>query len=462
MLGAMRALAAALLATLAFAGCLRPVVAKRGCSFAEDCAAGEQCSDGKCTAPLVEVPTGEGEGEGEGDPAPVVVDGGPPGDAGGAVATPAPCTATSQCGGGETCVLGECVVGCGDVTYAGRCDGDVLLYCADDGTDAERVVYSDCGAKAAAGAVGSCADLDGAGYMGCAVRVGDTCLDAASSTYCVGADTACVTDAQDTAGTCVAGVGRCDPSVAESQCVGDVLVGYCDESGQPYGPRCADVGGACEAGACRDVPPGGLCDGVDFRCAAGAVCVGEEVDGYGVCESGCGDVTFGGRCEGESTLQYCQGEGTATETVVTLQCTGETPVCGNLNASYAECTARVGERCVFPDSGGTPRPVGCDGPGSACLVEADTNDDGVCRAAVGSCVDPAPGASYAFTCFGGVLAYDCFEQQITGYDCAGMGGSCGDQACIGLPVGAPCAGDLLRCGSGLECATAADGIERCR
>ena len=51
--------------------------------------------------------------------------------------------------------------------------------------------------------------------------------------------------------------------------------------------------------------------------------------------------------------------------------------------------------------------------------------------------------------------------QAAGYDCGAMGGTCGGGQCRNLPAGAPCAGDLLACADGLDCAAGTDGVERC-
>lgn len=448
----MRVLAAILLLASAAVACERPVAPRSGCRFADDCGVGEDCREGRCTStvggPLVEQP-GDEDDAGVRDA----------GFTGSVVPEPATCATSNDCATGESCILGACVVGCGDVTYDGVCDGRMLYYCEDEGEPDEGIVVLDCGTDVPAGATAACGDVGG-GFMACAVQPGEVCLDDLASAACLGDDAACVVDAQYTTGTCVEGVGKCDPAVDEPQCVGDVLVEYCPASGQAQGPRCADLGARCEAGACRDVPPGGACDAYAFRCAAGSVCVGEEDDGWGVCEQGCGDVTLAGLCDGD-TVVYCTGEGTATERVDSYECLGETPTCGEVAPGYYDCAARIGERCVFQDAQGASYARVCDGVGASCLVAPD-GSDGTCRADVGTCVEPAAGSTFAPTCFGQVLAYDCYLEQVTGYDCAALGGTCGNQSCVNLPVGAPCAGDMFTCGSGLSCETAADGVQRCR
>ncbi len=165
-------------------------------------------------------------------------------------------------------------------------------------------------------------------------------------------------------------------------------------------------------------------------------------------QDGCGPVTHFGECNG-ATLAYCEGEGTPAARVVTVDCASVFPgsmgTCDLVNATHGnDCVVLTGEVCEFADELARPVYALCDGTAPGCIYE-ETSREAVCRSDVGPCTPPTPGQTYAPTCNGGVLAFDCRIGQPIGYDCEGAGGTCARGTCTSLPEGARCDDTDLLC-----------------
>jgi hypothetical protein len=261
---------------LAAAACDDAAIQHGGCELAADCPAGSYCQESMCVGGIEAV-----DDDGEDKLGAVVGNGGA-------------CSGSVECGDDSVCVLGRCVAGCGQVTTEGVCDGDVLVFCVNEGEAEAGLVVLDCGAMGPSGSTTTCADIDGAHMKGCAVLPGERCLDVDDGrfAYCRGDEPACVYDLFTGIGVCVEQVGRCTPS-SEPQCVGDILVEACTDDGQPLGTPCSAEQGTCKDGACRDLPAGQMCDDWLSYCAAGLRCASNGVGAMGTCVAECIDADAG-------------------------------------------------------------------------------------------------------------------------------------------------------------------------
>lgn len=163
---------------------------------------------------------------------------------------------------------------------------------------------------------------------------------------------------------------------------------------------------------------------------------------------GCGPITHFGECNGTS-LTYCEAEGTAAERVVTVDCAATFPgsrgTCALVDATYGnDCVVLTGDVCEFDNELSRPVYALCDGRAAGCIYD-ETAGEAICQVDVGPCTPATAGQSYAPTCLGGVLAFDCRVNQPVGYDCAGAGGTCNRGTCEDLPEGARCNEQDLLC-----------------
>ena len=156
---------------------------------------------------------------------------------------------------------------CKALGLAGKCEGDVLLFCA-----LGEVKTRDCGAEfSARGIKGSCGFLSQEWGNDCLIDVGEACKD---EDVCNGMDSGCILS---TGGkqTCQPKIGLCDPDKETSpRCLGDLLVERCEVSQQRFGVDCKALGGHCSlsAPACVELPQGAPCDAKLRRCASPLVC----------------------------------------------------------------------------------------------------------------------------------------------------------------------------------------------
>ncbi|MFH1530109.1 MAG: agmatine deiminase family protein [Pseudomonadota bacterium] len=300
------------------------------------------------------------------------------------------------CGGScGACVLGEicsqaglCAANdaCGDVTYAGYCDGNTLVWCED-----AKLYAADCGLY------GSYLCLwiaDEQGYY-CVYQspcvadcVGNECGDDG----CGGTCGACAGDLNCVDGACVD--GPCDADCDGKVCGSDGCDGACGVCAG--GETCED--GVCVAGCLPDCTgsecgPDG-CEGSCGTCTAGFSCAD------GLCELGCAP-----DCEDVE----CGGDG----------CGGSCGTCADgLACQEGACT----DVCA-PDCEG--RQCGPDGCGGSC---GDCPKDWTCDEDAGACVqDPADGCGNIPStgiCLAGNILNVCVANEVVGTDCALTGEIC--------------------------------------
>ena len=167
---------------------------------------------------------------------------------------------------------------CPRLGLRGRCDGQTLQFCA-FGQLKERRCDQE---FAAMGLSGRCELLSESWGHDCTLDPGQLCQDAqGNSGVCHGQSSGCIQGANGRR-TCREDVGVCDPDAAlVVRCVEDVLMEFCEVSGQLFGADCQALGGRCDesAGACVDLPLGSSCDGKTRRCSETLSCVGKQCVG---------------------------------------------------------------------------------------------------------------------------------------------------------------------------------------
>lgn len=294
------------------------------------------------------------------------------------------CVDDSGCSNGLTCIDEVCVVGCDGVPAAGTCTPFELSYCAGPGTPS-----------------------------------------AAARTE----------------------------SILDPVCFGDILVDSCSADGEPLGINCVAAGGDCSQGACISMPEGQVCDDEELLCGDDdtgqpLACANKGADGIGVCERGCGDITFEGQCTG-ATMRFCADEGLATERIETYSCfDGE--VCGEMRPGVDGCVGAQGQGdvCWNPESGDNAVSFcGGNGGGLACELEID---DGIGRCVVNN--DVCDVSATGPECSGNRLMLYCYQSQPVILNCSDYGAQCHNSigACTGVDRYQPC-DETLRCAGGLQC-----------
>ncbi len=167
-------------------------------------------------------------------------------------------------------------VPCGEITFAGECEGDTLRYCD---TQNDTLIESDCsqvtvGDPAVAATCGFVEEEYG---FDCVFPVGAPCLTGTGEDLqillCAGTEPGCVLGA--TAATCTENLGTCTPpgegEEFAASCNGDLLNVSC-QINQPVAYDCAALSGSCSEGTCVGIPEGGTCDGELILCAEGFAC----------------------------------------------------------------------------------------------------------------------------------------------------------------------------------------------
>jgi len=173
--------------------------------------------------------------------------------------------------------------GCGAITSAGKCKGNILQYC-DEGTLAE----DDCAAMMAELGKGVCIEVAKDWGSECALEAGGTCLSEGEDgeyvwEFCSGDKAACVETTEGD--VCKVGVATCKDSDI-GKCLGDLGVLDC-AGGVPWVVDCKAAGGKCavegEAVVCTGIAADGECDDDQYRCATDLKCEGATDEAWGSC-----------------------------------------------------------------------------------------------------------------------------------------------------------------------------------
>ena len=313
--------------------------------------------------------------------------------------------------------------GCGDVTYEGCCEGDLLQYC-----EGGQLKQSQCDA-------GSCGWDAGKGFYNCGTNGGG-----------------------DPSGQHPKDCGGgCQPACAGKECGGDGCGGSCGTC--PAGEDC--VAGICEDEPCQPACAGKECGGDGCGGSCGACPAGEGCDQGQCVGSGdaCGGITYEGCCDGD-LLQYC-----ADGELGAMDCTAESAdnICGWFAGDASNPAGYYCGPAGAVSPAGDPTgtfPLAC--PGATCTPDCAgkaCGDDG-CGGACGTCAGGLVCAEGACAC-----QPDCGGKQCGDDGCGGLCGTCPDAwycdlgACVAGtcdPVceGRECGGD----GCGALCGTCADGV----
>ncbi|MBM4397278.1 MAG: hypothetical protein FJ087_16530 [Deltaproteobacteria bacterium] len=378
---------------------------------------------------------------------------------GGKACSPAgQCVEASACGvclDGLTCDddTMTCVGGaCGDVTWQGKCEGGLVVYC-----DADKLYSADCGNLS-----------DGKLECGLIKEVG--AYDCVCKPQCDGkqcGNGGCA-DRPDACGTCGSGktceAGQCVACSCDGKDCGDdgcgTNCGTCGE-GKACDPdhKCVD---ATECGVC---PDGGTCgagDNYDVACAANE----------------CGEVGAYGTCLGEIVI-FCEDD-----VLYSLDCAYLLgAVCGyNPDGDFLDCVCPDGQHFV----GGQCEPCTCDG--RECGDDGCGKDCGSCgggefcdwkgacqEAVINDCCSPTPGPgceadAAVEECVCAADPYCCETEWDT--VCAGLiqderCGVCCIPDCSGMECGDDgCGGQCGSCGEGEwceagSCRTCECGLRKC-
>jgi len=264
------------------------------------------------------------------------------------------------CANNQSCLNGQCQNDstsgdCDGITYQGCCEAKTLKYC-----DQNKIVSQQCN---------SCGWDGGKSWYDCGNSGSDP-----SGTYPKDCPS------------------QCTPSCDGKQCGSD---GCGDSCGNCQANQNCNNSGQCIA-ICTPNCNGKQCgdDGCGANCGT---CTGEATCVSGQCQepAGCGDVTFAGKCEG-NTLLWCK-EGTLTEfdcaSLGNFECKAEP----DSNPTSYDCLAVTGP-CT-PNC--TGKSCGSDGCGGACGQCDDgqncINDN--CETPV----DPCDGLTFQGCCDGQVL-----------------------------------------------------------
>jgi len=318
---------------------------------------------------------------------------------------------------------GGAPAGCGDVSYEGCCDGDLLQYC-----ESGQLKQAQCDG-------GTCGWDNGKGFYNCGTSGGAD----PSGQYPKDCD------------------GGCEPDCAGKDCGDDGCGGSCG--------ACAD-GEDCVLGICQDEPcqpacAGKECGGDGCGGSCGTCDRGEACD-QGQCIGGvdpCGGITYEGCCDGD-LLTYC-----ADGEIGTMDCTAEDAdnVCGWFGGDATNPEGYYCGPAGAVDAAGDPTgtfPLAC--PGAVCTPDCagkNCGDDG-CGGLCGQCAG-------GLSCEDGVCACmpDCGGKQCGGDGCGGLCGTCPDAfycdlgTCVEGTCTPACAGK--ECGDdgcGQLCGTCAEGV----
>ncbi len=389
------------------------------------------------------------------------------------------CEENSDCQGGYLCTESRCVsidpVICEADTL--RCDGDVVVDCNGDGTDATR---SDCAADERCVEDG---DLAACLVLVCAPNeIG--CSDAGGAFLCDATGTSRTEVPCNDNQYCQAGVCRnrqCEPSSAT--CSGDALV-LCDALGSATESLLCDDTPACEdeAFGCACVDDGcvpRVCQPETSECAAnGYRSCNDNGTGYAplvACDESCAGgacvpstCTAGeARCSGD-TLLTCNGTGNGW---IETSCGATGEACVE-SGDGASCAERACEPLSMVCSDDGRSVITCNGIGTASTTTACGADDyceggvcspQVCEPGTRSCAGPAStqscdaiGSELTVTaCAAGKVCEDgaCVAPSCTP--------ACGERECGPDPVcGEPCGSCGGICNEDGECLAASDsGLE---
>ncbi len=340
------------------------------------------------------------------------------------------CDAGDVCNADKQC---ETPSGCGDVTFEGQCNGNVLTWCQDD-----ELHTFDC---AGLGAFECKAEPDTDPPSFDCLPTGDECTpncagQACGSDGCGGVCGTCAEGSSCVEGQCQGPVDPCNGLTWEGCCDGAVL-NYCDnnapvtvncggagcgwDAGNNYyncnfsGDGPAEFPKECGAAACEPDCTGKICgsDGCGGTCGT---CTDGLTCEAGQCVDACQGLTYEGQCEGD-VLSFCNGGQIASGDCAEFGgCCGWDP-----GGGYFDCLE--GDACTTCEHGCAAGDTGCNAAGThawtcatadnGCLApEYSTCASGECDATTGQCVGGGPPPC---------------DPVCTGKQCGddGCGGSCG-------------------------------------
>ena len=289
------------------------------------------------------------------------------------------------CGVGQTCLAGICIgeSGCGDVTYAGSCDGQTLVWCEND-----QVNSADCSALDGNYKCEFWADGDGFYCVEKDACVPDCAGMACGDDGCGGTCGSCPAEENCQNGTCIP--GPCEPDCVGKACGADGCGGVCG--------TCPD-GSYCKSGHCADEC---LPDCAGFECGA---------DG---CGGSCGVCPAGFSCEASVCVQGCTPHCTGKE-CGDDSCGG---FCGSCPAGNVCQSGKCSPDCVPACDNLECGSDGCGGSCGSCPKDY-TCDNGSCTAAPNGCGN----VTSVGQCDGDVLN-KCISSQVVSINCADTGKVC--------------------------------------
>ena len=155
---------------------------------------------------------------------------------------------------------------CGNETFFGRCDDNVLIYCDLDG----NMVSQECSENQ------TCSLIDHEFGFDCAVHENNSCHNGEHLLFCAGNNSGCLfqnSDEEDLWVTsCVSDIGSCFQGDFETPVCEDHYLYVLCNRGQPVIFDCATDGGVCRNQSCY-VPSNALCDNELFKCNGDLTCI---------------------------------------------------------------------------------------------------------------------------------------------------------------------------------------------
>lgn len=425
-------------------------VNQTGCSFDQDCAAGEICTSfGECRADTSEPDTPNPD-----SPTPAVDAGSEPEtptpdtptpafDAGSEPSTPTPDTPTPAVDAGSE----------PDTPTPDTPTPDAPTPETDAGSEPE----TDAGAPVDAGA----AEEDAGPEPEC-----ESDGDCANGLTCIANECVVGCDGVPSSGTCTptefaycANPGQANEeiltlSLAQPVCFNSLLIESCSADSLPEGTDCVAVGGACSQGACIALPEGAACNDDTLQCGNDAggtplLCADKNAQGVGTCQSGCGDIDGFGECT-DGVVTFCADEGTATERLESYACF-DFEVCGTLRPGIEGCVAAQGEGGQCWSQGQNLGFCGSSQGNLACEIDLDTGN-GQCVANTATCTPEEKQCTA-----GNRLMASCYQTQPLLIWCGDHGATCQNDvtvdgaACVNVQFGEVCNNIDLFCRNGLGC-----------
>ncbi|MFT4702621.1 MAG: hypothetical protein ACI81R_000307 [Bradymonadia bacterium] len=293
----------------------------------------------------------------------------------------AACSSSRDCTGGTVCVDGCCEVapdtgtpdtgaGCGDVTFAGECEGNVARWCQDN-----TLMEIDCATDFLTRA--TCEFInDDFGFF-CAVAPTAECVvpdsqGAPQPVLCTGTDPACSFTGE--AYICVENVDGCVVDGFAPGCIGEFFAQNCNQQ-QVVGLDCGEIGGVCGGEGCEALPANGPCAETVLLCGPALDCVVDDTTGLGTCVAAdptCDDGVMNGDEEGiDCGGADCDACPDPTCEDGVLNGDEEGIDCGGESCDACEVEANCEDGLMNGDEEG----IDCGGEScDACEVEANCED----------------------------------------------------------------------------------------